>query len=455
MKEKIRILFFNIDGSGVNYFRTLTPSIQLDRDHGNDFYVETNNQLDFNDPKTIDYLKSFNVIHYHRQLLQDTRQMVQLAGELKKSGTRLVVEIDDLWLLSKNHPYYSLSIEKKLHIPIIENLKIADYVTTTTEYFAEQIRKVTGKDNVIVLPNAVDPTTMRQFENNWKPDPEGRVRIVYAGGSSHLGDLEQLRGVFNVLHNNPQLKDKFKVILAGFDCEGSTTEVSFNQGVMEDLQKRNLWTPEMVKSINKSRGDVNQIPKLPADLKEKYRNNIFKSQQRDIKSEESVYFEYEKILTDNHKNIENKDYLQWLMNFERDVKYDNEGNYCRVWTKKANEYAKVLDMADVVIAPLADNEFNKCKSELKQTDCWTRKLPVVCSDIIPYNVYGRHMENCILIPAKKNADKDWIKYLKRLILDADLRKRLGENLYEDFKERFHLATVTNKRADFYKKIVGE
>ena len=37
----------------------------------------------------------------------------------------------------------------------------------------------------------------------------------YWCGNSHLGDIEQLDGVFNVLSSDPDLKDKFKVIIAG------------------------------------------------------------------------------------------------------------------------------------------------------------------------------------------------------------------------------------------------
>jgi len=211
----------------------------------------------------------------------------------------------------------------------------------------------------------------------------------------------------------------------------------------------------MVKAINNSKGNVDALPKLPEDLKNKYRDNVFNYQQRDIKSTESVYLFYENILTNNHHMITNEDYKQWLMNFERNVTYPNEGNFARRWTQKANTYAQVLDETDIVIAPLADNSFNRMKSNLKQVECWTRKLPIVCSDIPPYNVHGRHMENCILIPAEKNAHKYWQKYLKRLILDADLRKKLGEQLYEDFKEEYNLANVTKKRAEFYKAVVAK
>ena len=450
--DKIRILFYNVDGAGVNEFRTLSPAKELERNHSDEFHVEINPQIDFTDPNTIDYLKSFNIIHYHRQLVNDTKQMLKIATELRKSGTVLIADIDDYWMLHRNHPFYHMNVEKKMHIPILENLKIADYVTTTTDLFAAEIRKVTGRDNVMVFYNSVDPTWMKQFQNNWKPDPDGRVRITYMAGSSHLGDVEQLTGVINVLYGDPELKDKFKVIIAGFDTEGNTTDITFNQEFGDELQKRGLWVHDMVKSINASKGDIDKITKLPQDLKDKYRDKIFSTSQRDIKSEESVYLTYEKILTDNHHIIKNPDYLQWLMNFERNLTYEDEGNYGRRWTQKANTYAQVLNETDIVIAPLADNSFNRMKSELKQVECWTRKLPIVCSDIPPYNVHGRHMENCILIPAEKNARKYWQKHLRKLILNADLRKQLGEQLYEDFKEKFNLANVTAKRAEFYKEV---
>jgi len=455
MDGKIRILFYNLDGAGVNYFRTQTPAMELEKNHSDKFYVEINPQIDFNDPSFVDYLKSFHIIHYHRQFIGDTQQMLRLAKELKEAGTSLIVDIDDYWELHKDHPFYVMSKERQMHIPIIENLKIADYVTTTTDVFADEIRKITGKDNVGVFYNSIDPTWMKQFQNNWKPDPDGLVRITYMAGSSHMVDVEQLRGVVNVLQADSTTRDKFKIIIAGWDTEGKTTDYRFNQDFRVELERLGLWTHEVVKAINKHRGNVNMIPNLPDNIREKYRDKVFDVNQRDIRSEESVYLTYEKILTDNHHLIENKDYMQWLMNFERNVQYENEGNFGRRWTQKANTYAKVLDETDIALAPLADNNFNRMKSNLKQVECWSRKLPIVCSDIPPYNVHGRHMEHCVLIPNKKNAHKYWKKYLKQLIVDADLRKKLGEQLYEDFKEEYNLANVTARRAAFYEMVVAK
>ncbi|MFW6247137.1 MAG: hypothetical protein ACOC22_03145, partial [bacterium] len=295
MNKKIRILFYNVDSAGVNYFRTLTPATQLERDHSDKFYIEINSSLDFKEENTLDYLKSFDIIHYHRQLVSDVNKMKILSKELKKAGVTLIMDIDDYWHLHNKHPYYGTAVQKKVHVPIIENLKIADYVTTTTDLFLSEIRKITGKNNVYVFYNSINPEWMKQFQNNWKPDPDGRVRITYMAGSSHWIDVQQLIGVTNVLSNDPTLKDKFKIIIAGWDTEGKTTEISFNEEFAKELQNIGMWTHDVVKIINKTRGDVDAIPNLSQELKDKYRNNIFIENKRDIHSTESVYFEYEKI----------------------------------------------------------------------------------------------------------------------------------------------------------------
>ena len=67
----------------------------LKKNSSDEFHVEINPQIDFNDPNIIDYLKSFHIIHYHRQFLHDTGQMNELAKELRKANTILMVHVDD------------------------------------------------------------------------------------------------------------------------------------------------------------------------------------------------------------------------------------------------------------------------------------------------------------------------------------------------------------------------
>ncbi len=160
--------------------------------------------------------------------------------------------------------------------------------------------------------------------------------------------------------------------------------------------------------------------------------------------------------SNDHKIISNSDYLAWLNKFERDKYHDEDSvNYARRWTQKANSYASVLDETDISLAPLLDNKFNRMKSNLKQVEVWSRKLPIICSDIPPYNVDGVHMKNCILIPFEKRNEEKWAKAIKKLILEPNLREDLGSQLYEDFKVKYNLKHVTNIRAEFYGSIVKQ
>lgn len=458
MNEKLKILFFNRDVAGVGYWRTLTPATQLDMAHSDKFKVEINPNINFNDFEgTLNYFKQFDIIHYHRFIYPNINQTIKLAQELRKNGTVLVMDIDDYWLLDKTHPMYANVMDKKMHLDIIDNLKIADYITTTTDLFASEIKKLTGKDNVRVFPNSVNPEWMKQFQDNKKKDDKF-VRITYMAGSSHKNDVQQLIGVANMLNADPQTKGKFKILLAGWDTEGTTTDFKFNQEFATALQKRRLWDQKMVKEINKTKGNVDLLP-IPADLRDQFRGKVFNITQRAIRSEESVYLDYEKILTDNYRIIGNDEYISWLGKYERDKYIDAENlNYERRWTQKANIYAQVLDETDISIAPLADNMFNRMKSNLKQVECWTRKIPIVCTDIPPYNVDGRNMENCVLIPYTKNnlknkkIDQDWFKALKKLIISPELREQIGGQLYDDFKVKYNLTYVTEARAEFYSEI---
>lgn len=454
MNKKCRILFYNTDQMGVNYYRTLMPALDLDKQYSDDFYVEINPNINFDDPEILTYLTSFDIIHYHKELY-DVRKYHNYRKALKDAGTILVMDIDDYWELSKTHPMYLNFVQNKIHMLVMKTLQFADYVTTTTELLAAEVRKVTGKDNVIVLPNAIDPDNMDQFQNNWVPDPDGRVRITYMGGSSHLQDLMQLEGVVNVLNADTSIKDKFKIILAGWDDRGKTSDINFNPEFLEDLKKANLFEPKTVKEINKAKGELGNIARIPKKIKEKYtKDDVYVKSERDLTAPESIYNKYEQILTDSQRIITDRTYISFLHKYDKNGRYAPEGNFARRWTQSSNKYANVLNETDIVLAPLEDNMFNRMKSNLKQVECWSRKLPIICSDMPPYDVDGRDMDNCILISTEKNAKKYWIKALKRLIYDADLRKQLGEQLFLDFKDKYHLSTVNKIRAEFYKRITN-
>lgn len=89
--------------------------------------------------------------------------------------------------------------------------------------------------------------------------------------------------------------------------------------------------------------------------------------------------------------------------------------------KRIEEYGTILTQFDIGIAPIIDSRFNQAKSDLKFVEYGMVGLPVVASAVESYVHSIRQGENGFLA---KN-DKDWLKYLRRLVEDADLRASIG------------------------------
>jgi len=90
------------------------------------------------------------------------------------------------------------------------------------------------------------------------------------------------------------------------------------------------------------------------------------------------------------------------------------------------DYAKLLRGFDIGLVPLADVHFNNCKSDLKFLEYAALGIPTVASKVDSYEASVIHGVNGFLAG---NA-KDWLKYLRRLIEEEDLRIRIGAKAKE-------------------------
>jgi glycosyltransferase involved in cell wall biosynthesis len=94
-------------------------------------------------------------------------------------------------------------------------------------------------------------------------------------------------------------------------------------------------------------------------------------------------------------------------------------------------YAGMLAHFDIGIAPVVDSKFNQAKSDLKFVEYGMLGLPVVVSHVEAYSHSIVNGENGFLA---KNA-KDWLKYLRRLVEDAELRDEMGRKAKEFAESR--------------------
>ena len=404
MKEKIKVLVIPSDTTGVGRFRSITPHTHLQAKYGDDFHVDIEFNPNLND---LNFFKNYQIVHFHRSLGQDMDLSIQVIPILNAMGIVTIADIDDYWLPGKEHPLHQLIIQEKIHEKIVANLKLAKYVTTTTELFADEIRKF--NKNVVILPNAIDH---KEGQFNEPTEESDLVRVGWLGGSSHLHDLMLLDGMVSKLSD---IKDKLQYVVCGFDTRGMMTE------------------------INQQTGEKKQRP---------------------IKPHETVWYDYEKIFTNNYSIIspEYKNHLELFV----ETPFEDEKNlpYRRVWTKPVTSYARNYSKFDISLAPIKQHMFNKVKSQLKVIEAGFYKKALIATNYGPYTIDLKHSMkngeftdgNALLVDDARN-HSDWAKYIKKLVQNPNMRIDMGERLYEHVSQRYSLDVVTKTRAEFYKSIV--
>lgn len=416
MSKKIKVLVVPSDRTGVGYFRSTKPHISLETNYPDEFHVD----IDFS-PKLDDenWLSQYDLIHYHRSL-GPYEKVEEVLERTERLGIVTIMDIDDHWDPGKHHPAYLMIKQSEMDKKILSNIKSAKNITTTTKLFAEEIGKYNKTNSIHILPNAIDPTE-KQYTP--KPEPSDRLRIGWLGGSSHLHDLEILKGVVGRIKSDG-LIDKVQFVVCGFDLRG------------------------MVTMINQQTGERTQRPITP---------------------KESVWYKYEQIFTGDYSTV-SEDYKQHLLSFSKD-EFDGVANepYRRVWTKPISTYATNYNLFDVSLAPIEEHKFNKVKSQLKVIEAGFHKKALIAQDFGPYQIDlktmfekgGKNEEqikhadgNALLVPSRKN-HKDWYRNIKKLILNPELVTELSENLYNTVKDTYSIDAVTSDRRDLYKNLIKE
>jgi glycosyltransferase involved in cell wall biosynthesis len=407
--DKIKILVVPSDTvGGVGFYRSFQPHIYLNEHKGEEYEIEFNTNPDWGDIKK---LEEYNIIHVHKGLFGGMQKFYEALVHLKSSNTITVLDIDDFWDLSPTHPQYAMQKQYQLDQIIINNIKLFDYVTTTTCLFAKEIYKY--NKHVFVFPNAIDPTDERFKIEKPKSD---KIRVGMIMGSAHEHDVILMKDFIKQL--KPETIEKIEIVLCGFDLRGS------------------------VRTFNTKTGKVTERPLQP---------------------KETVWYRYEQMLTNNY-TIVSPEYKKFLNLFVSNLEYPNveKEHYRRCWTKDINHYYSHYNNVDILLAPLEPKLFNHVKSELKGIECCFSNTALIASDYGPYketltnylNKDGsvNHNGTAILIPEEKNRT-DWSKAIELLVNDPEKLKELQDNLHNDFKDKYDLRNVCENRSNFYKEIL--
>lgn len=407
MSKKIKMLVIPSDASGVGYFRSIWPHQYIQEHYSDEFDIDIIYLKDINRANLIDFLRQYDIIHFHKQLDRDG----DILNTIKFLEIPVILDIDDHYKLGPDHPMFISSQRENWAQPIVEHIKKVDYVTTTTSIFANILKK--HNKNVKVFPNAINPQ-LPQFQQTKKKSDKIRFGLIC--GSSHKKDIE----LMNAIESIPEeTRNKMQIVLCGFDTNGVTT----------------IYDPKT--------GNVTRRPIYP---------------------QESVWCEYENFLTNNLKLVspEHADFLKkYIKGF--DDPFENDF-YRRFWTKDIQNYAKHYENVDVLLAPLKENDFNSVKSQLKFIECGFTDTAIIASNFGPYTIDGKpyimkggeinNDGNCLLVDPRKN-HKDWVKYIKYLVGHPEAIETMRENLKTEMREKYSMEKVARDRVAFYKSIVEE
>jgi glycosyltransferase involved in cell wall biosynthesis len=409
---KLNILVIPADRHGIGKFRSLDPHIYLQNKYGEDFHVD----IDFNPPMNDEYFLKYQIVHFHTFIYRtdDYQQSCDLTLQrivwLKEKGIKVVTDVDDFWSPDQYHPLFHIVRQRRDHEFKIKVLKAVDWVTTTTPIFASEIKNRLHIKNVLVLPNAINE---EEPQYQPRPTPSELTRFGWLGGSSHQADIELLKEGISAGHYS--YKGRIQFVLCGFDMQGMVTEM----------------------------GPEGQLLR------------------RDIRPEETSWYQYERVFTDDYKVLPDA-YVAYLKQYREAPVQDHTQPYRRVWTRPVQSYAENYNQFDVSMAPLKDTQFNSVKSQLKVIEAGFHKKALIASAVGPYTLdltsaveFGGKTNqngNALLVDVNKN-HKQWGAHIKRLMDNPSMIEDLGHKLYEMVKDTYSLKTVTQTRKDFYLSIV--
>lgn len=336
MNTKKILLITAREVNGVGYHRILKPYAELKENRPDILLTKSNGYTN----------KGHDYIVFNRVCAANYEQERAIFNEAKFCGQKVIVDVDDYWILPSGHILENYYKKVGLSKRIEQNIKEADLVTTTNEVLALRILKL--NKNVVVIPNAINENDT-QWGNYHVHDDT--YRFGFVGSSAHTTDVPILRKGCNLMNRGEK---NFKFIFVG-------------------------WSP------------IDNASKL-----------------------------FEEVFTSR-----------------------GTGNrYGKIETKPVTQYGMSYNLIDCSLAPLEDNLFNRCKSNLKILEAAAHGLPIICSKIHPY--FGSEFDDVVYFAEN---EYDWYKQMSKLVDKPQEGKERGKAMREIFLENYTYKKVNKLRSE--------
>jgi len=263
------------------------------------------------DPSDVDWC---DVVVFNRHYDVDAGTLRNLILYAKANGKKVIYETDDLLTgVDPANPAYQ-AVSKNIQ-QVMTMLTHADVCTTTGEALRQELLK--GNRNVKILPNCMnkDEWKLRKGKNK-------KVRVGWAGGSSHIKDLLLVADAIRDLKKEID----FEFVIFGL-------------------------VPAKWKDYIKS-------------LKEKHKKQIEEKEK------------------EGFKDIQPAEWVKKMFELDEKLNFDFE-HHPFVPLKEYNKKLSDLNL-DIGICPLEDTLFNRCKSAIKFYEYAMVGTMTLASKVTPY-----------------------------------------------------------------------
>lgn len=107
-----------------------------------------------------------------------------------------------------------------------------------------------------------------------------------------------------------------------------------------------------------------------------------------------------------------------------------------------DKYMNFYNDCDVSLVPLVQSRFNSMKSNLKVLEAASRQIPVIASNVSPY-------DSCPVLKVDKQPD--WFRSIKKIVNDSIYIQEEGLKLFEWANENFNLRKVNIERKQIFEQ----
>lgn len=236
-----------------------------------------------------------------------------MALELKKRGKKIVFDNDDTYLPDKGIPLNMLETDKQREVAkqmneyLYEVLEMSDMAITTTEFLADELRKV--NPNVFVLKNCIDPMDAEPKRKN----DTGKYRIGFIGSVVSNDDYIHIKEDIRKLDERGDVT----IVVFGVKQKSGTIMGAYKEDYkFWDSLKNVEWQPYVLITEY-----YHTIATLKLDLAIIPRNdNYFNRCKSNLKFLECSLLEvpviaqgYDDGLSPYQVNLEDRDYMEIVM----------------------------------------------------------------------------------------------------------------------------------------------